>query len=239
MNNKEFDKLQDIGKIANYRSGMNAITSVYTSGIFKRYIKNNKSRILELGPAEGIMTDLLANDYCDYTIIEAVTEFCEKIQKRHQHIKVNNCLFEEYDTNEKYDVIILSHVLEHVSNPIEILKKVKLWLKEDGVVLAAVPNSNSIHRQVAVLMGILRTQDELGETDKLIGHRRVYNLEKLKKDFEIAGINVINFGGYLIKALTNKHMEETFNEEMIDAFMELGEKYPEIAAEIYVVGKGI
>ena len=33
----------------------------------------------------------------------------------------------------------------------------------------------------------------------------------------------------------NKQIEESWNEEMIRAFMKLGEKYPEIAAEIYVV----
>ncbi|MDO7204865.1 methyltransferase domain-containing protein [Paraclostridium bifermentans] len=78
-----------------------------------------------------------------------------------------------------------------LKNPIELLKKVKTWLKPNGLILAAVPNSNSIHRQAAVLMGLLKEQNELGETDKLIGHRRVYNNEQLKSDFDKSKLSTI------------------------------------------------
>lgn len=233
----EFNNLQLIASVANYGKGIDAYTTEYTSEIFKRYIPNSSSSILELGSSEGVMTDLLATNYSNYTIVEAVSEFCERIQLRHKHIKVNNCLFEEFKTDRKYDVIILSHVLEHVSDPVEILKFSRKLLNKDGVILAAVPNSNSIHRQAAVLMGLLEKQDQLGETDKLIGHRRVYNLERLSYDFKSAGIDILDSGGYFIKSLTNKQMEESFSKEMIYAFMKLGESYPEIAAEIFIIGK--
>lgn len=236
---EEFKNLQNIGKIANYNHGINGIMIKYTAEIFKKYIPSYKSSILELGPAEGTMTDILADIYNDYTIVEAVSEFCEVIKKNHKHIKVNNCLFENFNSSRKYDVIVLGHVLEHVENPIELLKKVKTWTKPNGLILAAVPNSNSIHRQAAVLMGLLKEQNELGETDKLIGHRRVYNIEQLKSDFDKSKLSVYKYGGYFLKPLTNKQIEEQFSCEMVDAFMQLGEKYPEIAAEIYVIGKNI
>lgn len=235
----EFKKLQDIGKIANYNYGINGIMIKYTAEIFKKHIPSYNSSILELGPAEGTMTDILADIYNDYTIVEAVSEFCEVIKKNHKHIEVNNCLFENFNTSRKYDVIVLGHVLEHVENPIELLKKVKTWVKPNGLILAAVPNSNSIHRQAAVLMGLLKEQNELGETDKLIGHRRVYNIEQLKSDFDKSKLSIYKYGGYFLKPLTNKQIEEQFSFEMIDAFMQLGENYPEIAAEIYVIGKNI
>jgi len=40
-----------------------------------------------------------------------------------------------------FDLIIMRHVLEHFANPIEIIKKVKPLLKEDGILYIAVPNS--------------------------------------------------------------------------------------------------
>jgi len=47
------------------------------------------------------------------------------------------------------------HVLEHVDDPVAVLRLVKSWLKPGGRVLAAVPNARSIHRQAAVIMGLL------------------------------------------------------------------------------------
>jgi 2-polyprenyl-3-methyl-5-hydroxy-6-metoxy-1,4-benzoquinol methylase len=233
---KEFSYLQEIGKKAGYGKGMNYFAVKYSGEIFKRYI-HKETKILELGPAEGIMTDILAELSNDYTIVEAAKCFCDNIKVKHQHIKVHNSLFEEFESNEKYNVIILGHVLEHVENPVEILKLTKQWLTEDGVILSAVPNANSIHRKAAVLMNILKKEDELGETDYLVGHRRVYNPKSFKNDFLEAGLKIEKLGGYWLKPLTNKQIEENWTIDMINAFMVLGEQIPEIAGEIYIVAK--
>lgn len=119
----------------------------------------------------------------------------------------------------------------------DILKISSSWLAKDGVILAAVPNSNSIHRQAAVLMGLLETQKQLNETDKKNGHRRVYDMDALKKDFMDAGLSIIDSGGYWIKPEHNSFINAHWNDAMVDAFLKLGEQYPEIAAEIFVIAK--
>lgn len=86
-------------------------------------------------------------------------------------------------------------------------------------------------------MGILKRVDELGETDYRNGHRRVYNRARLKADFEAAGLSVVKLGGYWLKPLANAQLEQIFTPEMTQAFFELGEEYPEIAGEIYIVAE--
>lgn len=188
-----------------------------------------------LGPAEGVMTEFLVKNYDDITVVEGSKTFSDNLKSTFPKITVVNKLFEEFDTNRKFDNIILGHVLEHVDNSHDILSKCKQWLKEGGVIIGAVPNSNSIHRQAAVEMGLLDNTKQLNETDIFIGHRRVYDLETLKKDFEDSGFNIIKLGGYWFKPISNKQINESWTEEMIMAFMSLGEKYPEIAGEIYIV----
>ena len=122
-----------------------------------------------------------------------------------------------------------------MENPVQILKLCKEWLADGGRIISAVPNSNSIHRQAAVLMGLLNSTKQLNETDKSIGHRRVYDLETLKNDFLQSGLKIINSGGYWLKPLSNSQIECDWTNEMIDAFLKLGEKYPDIAGEIYIV----
>jgi hypothetical protein len=109
------------------------------------------------------------------------------------------------------------------------------WLSPDGVILAAVPNSHSIHRQAAVLMGLLKKENELNDTDRRNGHRRVYNMPLLQKDFLDAGLKIVKCGGYWLKPEHNTFIDNNWNDKMIDAFLQLGENYPEIAGEIYIV----
>ena len=43
------------------------------------------------------------------------------------------------------------------------------------------------------------------------------------------------FGGYWMKPLSNRQLEAHWTPAMIEAFMQLGERYPDIAGEIYVL----
>lgn len=101
--------------------------------------------------------------------------------------------------------------------------------------ITAVPNAHSLHRQAAVLMNILSSENQLGETDKINGHRRVYNLPMLKEHFVQAGLKVKESSGYWLKPLSNSQINGVWSQELIDAYLKLGEMYPEIAGEIYVV----
>lgn len=49
-------------------------------------------------------------------------------------------LFETEKFNKKFDLIIMNHVLEHVTNPIKFLKNIKLKLSDNGVIYIAVQN---------------------------------------------------------------------------------------------------
>ena len=191
--------------------------------------------ILELGPAEGVMTQLLINDSDHVSIVEASTKFCDLIKTQLPKVHIKNCLFEDFNPERKFDNIILGHVLEHVADPVELLMRVKKWLTPSGMVFVAVPNAHSLHRQAAVLMGLLSKVNTLNSSDIDHGHRRVYSPDELRDTFIHSGLKVNQFGGYWLKPLSNKQIEEHWSPEMIDAFMELGEQYPEIAGEIYIV----
>ncbi|NLH39957.1 MAG: hypothetical protein GX445_07850 [Elusimicrobia bacterium] len=97
------------------------------------------------------------------------------------------------------------------------------------------PNANSIHRQAGVKMGLLKRENELNKLDKKLGHRRIYTLETLQNDINKAGLNIKEIGGIFLKPLSNTRIEKWWTKKMMDAFYELGKKYPEIGAEIYAV----
>ncbi|MCK5920000.1 MAG: methyltransferase domain-containing protein, partial [Methylococcales bacterium] len=161
--------------------------------------------------------------------------FCENLKKKFPAATVVNSLFEDLSLEKTYDFIVLGHVLEHVKDPVEVLKRIRPLLRRSGRLLAAVPNARSIHRQAAVMMGILDTEYTLNDMDIHHGHYRVYNPELFRNDFLKAGYSIEASGGYWLKPLSNKQLEEEWSAEMIEAFMKLGEQYPDIAGEIYMV----
>lgn len=207
----------------------------YSFNILEPYLTGDS--ILEMGPAEGVMTDLLVKTGKSLTVVEGSTLFCERLKARFNNIDIVNELFEDYLPLEKFDTIVMGHVLEHVDDPVFLLSRAKEWLKPGGHIFAAVPNAKSIHRQAqaAVKMGILKKEDELNDLDIHHGHKRVFNPKTFKKIFIDSGLSIDNFGGYWLKPLSNKQIEDTWSKKMIESFLELGREYPDIAGEIYIV----
>lgn len=226
-------RVRKCSKEGNYGGGVMRLVTNYCGEVFLEHMICGG--VLELGPAEGIMTDILYPHYSDYTIVDGADFFVEDLKKRYPSITALTSLFECFNPDRHYKNIILGHVLEHVENPVEILNLCKNWLDDEGVILAAVPNAKSIHRQAAVNMGLLSSLHELNETDKRNGHRRVYDMDLLKKDFLQAGFSIQYTGGYWLKPLSNAQIDKDWTEDMINAFLALGEKYPEIAGEIYII----
>lgn len=234
MNESEKERVVTHAATAHYSEGVMEKATAYCGEIFRRFMKPQGS-VLELGPAEGVMTDILYSYFSDYTVVDGADFFVESIVNKYPQIKGYVSLFEDYEPFRLYDNIVLGHVLEHVEDPVRILKMVSSWLAKDGRIVAAVPNSNSIHRQAAVVMGMLEDEKQLNDTDRKNGHRRVYDMDTLKADFLKAGLQIVSNGGYWLKPLSNGQINSSWDGKMVDAFLKMGEKYPEIAGEIYII----
>lgn len=191
-------------------------------------------RGLELGPAEGEMTALLVDDFEQLTIVEGSADLLEKISPRPNLVKVHS-LFEEFEPTQSFDSIVLEHILEHVEDPVGLMAKVRTWLSPTGKLFLGVPNGHSIHRLVAVKMGLLEHPCQLNARDHALGHRRVYTPATFRADIERSGLRVVEMGGVYFKPLSNGQIQDHWTEEMIQGFYELGKDFPDLAAEIFAV----
>lgn len=152
---------------------------------------------LEMGPALGQMTKYLIEDFKELHVIEGSNELLSQIPE-YPNIFKYNCYFEEFKEEICADTIIMSHVLEHLENPVGILRKFKSFLNNSGVFIISVPNAKSIHRLVAKDMGLLDSIYSLNERDFALGHYRVYDLDSLTKDCFEAGYEVVERGGVFL-----------------------------------------
>jgi 2-polyprenyl-3-methyl-5-hydroxy-6-metoxy-1,4-benzoquinol methylase len=180
------------------------------------------------------MTQFLVEDFARLTVVDGASELLAQIPERANLRKVHS-LFEDFHPEKLFNTIVMEHILEHVDQPVELLKRVKEWLAPNGKILAGVPNGNSIHRLVAVKMGLLKQPCELNSRDHALGHRRVYTQDTLKADIQKAGLKLVEMGGVFFKPLSNKQIQDHWSEEMIQGFYELGKDFPGYAAELYAV----
>jgi 2-polyprenyl-3-methyl-5-hydroxy-6-metoxy-1,4-benzoquinol methylase len=192
------------------------------------------TRVLELGPAEGEMTQFLIDDFDNLTIIEGSSDLL-KLIPNHQKLEKIHSLFENFKPKELFDSIILEHILEHVDNPVDLLIRAKDWLAPGGRIFIGVPNGNSFHRLAAVKMGLLQYPCQLNSKDIELGHRRVYTPETFQIEIEKSSLSILEIGGVYFKPLSNSQIQKNWTEEMIQGFYELGKSFPKNAAEIYAV----
>jgi len=112
------------------------------SVLLKR-IKPN-SVILEFGTANGRMTKYLKEELnCEVYGVEIDSESAKDAEKYAKNIVVDS--IETYSWKEqfksvKFDYIVFADVLEHLSDPQNVLLQVKEFLKDNGSVLVSVPN---------------------------------------------------------------------------------------------------
>lgn len=191
-------------------------------------------RGLELGPADGQMTRFLLKHFDTLTVVEGSPELLKGIPDAPNLVKVH-ALFEEFEPDRRFDTVIMEHILEHVEQPTPLLRRAREWVAPDGRILVGVPNGHSIHRLVAVKMGLLKHPCQLNDRDVALGHRRVYTPGTLREDLQTAGLEILEMGGVFLKPVSNQQIQDHWTEAMVNAFYELGNDFPEHAAELYAV----
>jgi 2-polyprenyl-3-methyl-5-hydroxy-6-metoxy-1,4-benzoquinol methylase len=233
--NKEINKLNKVAKI--YQVFEKNIEFFYANKHLDVILSNIKGiNILEVGCSVGIMTRRLSGFLFNVTVVEASKKLVEHVKKIKEvkDVKFIVSLFEDYKTKEKFSDIIMASLLEHVENPIKVLKKAKSLLEDEGRIHIIVPNANSIHRKIGKEIGILKEVTSFSEGDKILGHRMVYTKELLKKDILKSGLKIDKISGIFLKPFSDIQMEK-FDKKIWDALFEVGKDIPEYCSTLYFV----
>ena len=99
---------------------------------------------------------------------------------------------------------MLTHVLEHLDDPVFVLRRVNTeWLSARGRFFLVCPNANAPSRQIAVKMGLITHNAAITPAEKEHGHRITYGLDTLERDARAGGLKVIHRSGIFFKALAN------------------------------------
>jgi len=233
----------EIKDVANHQYAYNFDFDVmhpYMIKSFEPFFK--KGSLLELGSFKGDFTKRLMSYFDDITCIEASDiAILEAKAKLGDKISYIHSTLEKAILPKCYENIVMTHVLEHLDDPILVLKRInKEWLSEDGRFFLICPNANAPSRQIAVKMGLITHNAAVTEAEAKHGHRRTYSLDTLESDARAAGLKVIHRSGIFFKALANFQWDKLLNTDIISPeFLEgcyqLGQQYPDLCSSIFLV----
>lgn len=115
--------------------------------LFNWYPFNEEGSLLEIGSSYGQLTRLFTEKVNRVVAVEDSKSKAEIISKRAPEAELLVCEFDNINTEEKFDYIILCNIFEYAKsfwdseNPYEdYLRYLKTFLKKDGVILIAISN---------------------------------------------------------------------------------------------------
>jgi SAM-dependent methyltransferase len=187
--------------------------------------------LLELGLGHGFATDFFSRHFDRHVVLEGSPAVIRNFGARFPGCtaQVIESFFEEFDTEERFDVIVIGFILEHVDKPLGLIERYRKLLSPGGKMFLAVPNAEVLNRRLGHLAGMLDDMEALSENDHLLGHKRYYTVRSLAAEIDRAGCRIDRMEGIYLKPFTtNQMMSLKLDAKVILALCEVGIAYPEL-----------
>lgn len=146
------------------------------------FAESSKRKVLDIGCSNGVFLDLFREKGWQTWGVEPSGSGETARQKGYKILKTN---FENAELPQNYfDLALLNHTLEHMENPVLVLKKAYKILKKGGVVFVDVPNAGGLGSKLLGKYWPYKLPDE---------HKHQFTKESLSKVLKSAGFKVLHW----------------------------------------------
>ena len=206
---------------------LNSQTSVQHSSVnmFQEEVQNllkydnKRTNVLDIGSAMGTFL-FAAKPYYKKAIGLDVSEQMARFAERSTGATVYIQQFNDFSYPEKFSLIHMSHVIEHVPNPVEWLNQAKSMLEDDGVLVINVPNKYSLAFRLQHLFYKTGLKQQFSSTwtdpARVPDHLYEPNVKSMLMLLEANGFDVLDYFSYSRKdPVSNRSLFSKFYNRML------------------------
>lgn len=196
--------------------------------------------LLEVGCGETpLFTDL---EGIQTTVVEPTLPFIENARRLaagRPGCRVMAGRLEDIELGqEAFDMIVVGCLLHEVESPQALLAVIRHLCSPRTTVHVNVPNARSLHRLLAMAMGLIKRTDELSTTQRTMQQRATYDQDTLEAEITRAGFLVVERGSLFVKPFTHAQMQRLVDDgfmttRMLDGLDRLTADLPGIGSEIW------
>lgn len=215
-----------------YALDNNLILNWYPERITKR---SNGDRLLELGIGHGFSTNRFSNHFKRHLVIDGSPSIIKQFQSSFPNCtaEIVEAYFESFDTEERFDTIVMGFILEHVDDPKALLSQYKNFLTPSGSIYITVPNAEALNRRFGYEAGLLDSLFDLSESDLALGHQRLFSAQTLTALVKDCGLAPTHLEGIFLKPVTTQQLISlNLSEEILQGMLKTGISYPELSVAL-------
>ena len=212
--------------------------------VIESITKYRPRSILEVGCG----FDPLFNHYRDYerfSVIEPGDDFARNARECAKSLEgvtvVHGSLEGELAVlaTTPYDFIVLSSLLHEIPNNKATLDAAARLCGPGTIVHVNVPNARSVHRLLAVEMGLIESVYERSQTQQRMQQNHTFDADSLAALVSQCGFEIVEKGTFFIKPFTHAQMASmqtsgTLTEPMLEGLYHLSKYFPDNGAEIFM-----
>lgn len=156
----------------------------------------SETKILDLGCGSGLISKEVQKLGYQVKGLDFSEEAVKKAISNGINAEICNLDEEIKGNDEEFDVIWAGDIIEHVFDPIGLLREANRVLKKDGIIIASIPSDVGIVTRLKILFGI--SYQEI--TYKKYGyhkHHTFFTLDLMRYMLEKNGFNISRYGKIL------------------------------------------
>jgi len=211
--------------------------------------KRRPRRVLEIGSGPVLLYDRVCRERLpikQWVVVEPCGDFVRRLRPKTIPLKVFPGFFERMAGAVKtfspqgFDLIICSGMLNEIRCPQRFLRALRPVMASRAILHVNVPNRGSLHRQLGVAMGLIKSPAQASRRNQALMQYHVFDLPQLTKILICSGFAVQESGGYFLKPFSHVQMAKikaVLTRTVLDGLWVLGRQYPQFATEIFINAK--
>jgi 2-polyprenyl-3-methyl-5-hydroxy-6-metoxy-1,4-benzoquinol methylase len=200
--------------------------------------------ILDVGSGNGLVPQAVAERTGSRVLGIDVSGACVRYAAEHfahPAVEYRHAAIEDLEPDTEFGLVTMYEVIEHVDDPVGVLRRVRDWLDPGGYVILSTPNRSSLNRRIKALPGVRTLYTRLSGRSvegAQAGHVEEYRCEELKGFVRAAGLELVRTRGVVlllpfpaaIGPLARSHRFASLNARS-------GDWYPRLASHVYLIAR--